>query len=196
MARAKRKARPHCILRTLFSSLMVLSPGALPRAIPQQTIPQVVLRPNYLKAGVQEASLSVGRPAVTNPSTAPGFATQAGIARLPATHPFLISFLPPYYPPPPFLPVTSASSILLPPWPPFEIALWIQPFKLWPDQILVLLSQHQGIPWCLICFFFFSSPACIRIVMVLTSSSDILLIPVWIKSLGIEAPGWLTWLSI
>ena len=49
---------------------MVLFPGGLPRAIPQQTIPQVLLRPNYLKAGVQEASLSVDHPAVTNPSTA------------------------------------------------------------------------------------------------------------------------------
>ena len=33
---------------------MLLFPGGLPRAIPRQTIPQVVLRPNYLKAGVQE----------------------------------------------------------------------------------------------------------------------------------------------
>ena len=49
---------------------MVLFPGGLPRAIPQQTIPQVVLRPNYLKAGVQEASLSADRPAVTNLSAA------------------------------------------------------------------------------------------------------------------------------
>ena len=37
----------------------------------QQTIPQVLLlRPNYLKVGVQEASLLVGCLAVTNPSTA------------------------------------------------------------------------------------------------------------------------------
>ena len=49
---------------------MVLFPEGLSRAIPQQTIAQVVLRPNYLKAGVQEVSLSVGCLAVTNPSTA------------------------------------------------------------------------------------------------------------------------------
>ena len=68
----------------LFSSLMVLFPGGLPRAIPQQTIPRVVLRPKYLKAGVREASLSVGPPCSHHSVHSPGLATQAGIARLPA----------------------------------------------------------------------------------------------------------------
>ena len=67
MAKTKRKAAQF-LAEPFF--LLVLFPGGLQRAIPQQTLPQVVLRLNYLKAGGQEASLSAGRPAVTSPSTA------------------------------------------------------------------------------------------------------------------------------
>ena len=84
MARANRKAAQFLAQPIFFPN------GSFPRGpaegnSPTDYTPGTLIRPNYLKAGVQEASVSEGRPAVTNPSTAQGLATQAGIAQLPAT---------------------------------------------------------------------------------------------------------------
>ena len=76
------------LVEPYFLSPMVLCPGGLSRVIPQQTTPQVLLlKLNYIKAGVQETSLSLDCPAVPM-CPPPGPCHQAGwIARLLARPP-------------------------------------------------------------------------------------------------------------
>ena len=71
MARAKHKATQFLVEPYFFFPNGSFPRGAAEGNSPTDNTPGTLIRPNYLKVGVQEASLSVGRrPAVTKPSKA------------------------------------------------------------------------------------------------------------------------------